>query len=80
MNEEKRKNRPVFLDAKALREEQEAALGRPLTEQENEIISMAVAISIDAMACGRTVEETVTNMGEVSDGVKAFLGLIPPTN
>jgi hypothetical protein len=69
-----RKNRPVLIDWEQL----EKAKGSLLTEED----AMAVAIAADAMACGRTVAETVDNIkrygGEVSKGVKRRLGLEPP--
>jgi len=80
----RRKNVPVFVDFKALSEQREKALGRPLTEQESSVLGEADIIRIDSIACGRKTEETISNIensgGKVSDAVKAALGLIPPTN
>jgi len=79
-----RKLRPVFVDFEQVRQQDEARLGRPLTKHEEEIMAEADAISIDALACGRTVAETVNNIemygGKVSGAVKSILGLTPPVN
>ena len=84
MPEKKGKNRPVFIDFETLNQQDEQTLGRPLTEQENSVISQADAIRIDALACGKTVAVTMSNIEkfgrEVSDAVKSALGLVPPIN
>jgi hypothetical protein len=81
---EKRNNQPVFVDFEKLNEQQVTVLGRELTDQEKKVVNMADAIKIDALACGRTVIETVSNIekygGEVSDAVKAYLGLTSSAN
>ena len=75
-----RRNRIVFVDFAKLKEDREKTLGRPLSEVEEKVFGEADAIRIDAMACGRTLAETVENCGDVSDAVKAALGLIPSVN
>lgn len=79
-----RKNKIVFVDFRELKVSREAELGRPLSKVEENILSGADAIRMDALACGRSVATTVENIekygGEVSDAVKAALGLIPSVN
>lgn len=74
MENGERKNRPVLVDWKELEE----IKGSPLDKDD----TTAVAIAVDAMACGRTVAETLENVerygGIVSKGVKRRLGLKPP--
>jgi hypothetical protein len=79
-----KKNKIVFVDSKTLSEERELTLGRPLTDVEKRALNKADAIQIDAIACGRTVRETVKNYEmhgvKLSDSVKSVLSLTPSTN
>ena len=61
MQEKKGKNRPVFVDSKALSKSREEAFGRPLSPVEKSVINTADAILIDSLACGRNVATTVRN-------------------
>jgi hypothetical protein len=78
MNRE-RHNKIVFVDFAKLKKEREKSLGRKLSKVE-EVLGQADTIRTDAIACGRTVAETVRNIGDVPDAVKAELDLIPSVN